>query len=74
MVAVGKVQPEGYVSDEEYHCAYIIKRENCVNPSANKDDFFYDLFVIVGSEDKVHLSSYYIGGFFLGPAGEIFIY
>lgn len=64
---------EGHVSDEEYHCAYIIKRENCVNPSANKDDFFYDVFVIVGSEDQVHLSSYYIGGFSNGLAEELYV-
>lgn len=64
---------ESHVSDEEYHCAYIIKRENCVNPSANKDDFFYDLLVIVGSEDKLHLSSYYIGGFSNGLAEELYV-
>ena len=64
---------EGHVSEEKYHCAYIINRENCINPSTNKDDFFYDLFIIVGSEDKVHFSSYYIGGYSDGLAEELFV-
>lgn len=64
---------EEHVSDEEYYCAYIIKRENCISPSSNKDDFFYDLFVIVGSEDQEHLSSYYIGGFSAGFAEELYV-
>ncbi|HQC54489.1 MAG TPA: hypothetical protein PKX91_02055 [Clostridia bacterium] len=61
------------VTDEDYYSAYIIKRENCVNPSTNKDDFFRDLFLIVGSKDKKHLSSYYIGGYSYGFHVEMFV-
>ncbi len=52
---------EGLVSDENYSSSYIIKRENCINPSTNKDDYFYDVFIIVGSVDD-HPTSYFVGG------------
>ena len=42
---------EGHVSEEEYHCAYIINRENCINPSTNKDDFF--MIYLLLSEVKI---------------------
>lgn len=61
------------VTDEDYYSAYIIKRENCIKPSTNKDDFFHDLFLIVGSKDKKHLTSYYIGGYSYGFHAEIFV-
>lgn len=53
---------EGLVSDDEYYSSYIIKRENCIDPSTNKDDYFNDVFIIVGSSDKVHPTSYFVGG------------
>lgn len=64
---------ESYVTDDDYHTAYIIKREHLINPSFEKDDFFYDLFLIVGSEDKEHITSYFIGGSSEGFAEEIYV-
>lgn len=64
---------EAHVTDDEYYCSYIIKRENLINPPFNKDDFFYDMFIIVGSEDKIHLSSYFIGGSSEGFADEFYV-
>lgn len=64
---------EAHVTDEEYCGAYIIKRENCIDPSDNADDFFYDVFIIVGSEDGIRLSSYYIGGYSDGLAEELYV-
>lgn len=64
---------EAHVTNEEYRGAYIVTRENCVRYSADKDDFFYDMFVIVGSEDGERLSSYYIGGYSDGFAEEMFV-
>lgn len=64
---------EAHVVNEEYYSAYIIKRENCVNPSVNSDDYFYDMFVIAGSEDGKSLSSYYIGGYSEGFADEMYV-
>lgn len=52
---------EGLVSDEDYYSSYIIKRENCINPSTNKDDYFYDVFIIIGSING-HPTSYFVGG------------
>ena len=64
---------EAHVTNEEYRVAYIVKRENCVRPSTDKDDFYYDMFVIVGSEYGERLSSYYIGGYSEGFADEMFV-
>lgn len=64
---------ECHVPDEEYHSSYIIRRNNCIDPVMNSDDYFYDLFLIVGSEDKKHLSSYFIGGTSEGFAEEMYL-
>lgn len=64
---------ENHVENGEYVCSYIIKRENCINVSENRDDFFYDMFVIVGSEDGERLSGYYIGGYSEGFAEEMYV-
>lgn len=64
---------EGHVADEEYRAAYIVKRDNLRNPSVNEDDFFYDLFLIVGSEDGERLSSYFIGGYSEGFHEEMYL-
>lgn len=64
---------EGHVADEEYRAAYIVKRDNLRNPSVNEDDFFYDLFFIVGSEDGEKLSSYFIGGYSEGFHEEMYL-
>ena len=64
---------EGHVADEEYRAAYIVKRDNLRNPSVNEADFFYDLFLIVGSEDGENLSSYFIGGYSEGLHEEKYV-
>ncbi len=64
---------EGHVADEEYRAAYIVKRDNLRNPSVNEDDFFYDLFLIVGSEDGEKPTSYFIGGYSEGLHEEIYV-
>lgn len=64
---------EGHVTDEEYRAAYIVKRDNLRNPSVNEDDFFYDLFLIVGSEDGEKPTSYFIGGYSEGLHEEIYV-
>lgn len=64
---------EAHVTDDECYCSYIIKRGNLIKPPFNRDDFFYDMFIIVGSEDKAHLSSYFIGGSSEGFADELYV-
>lgn len=64
---------EGHVTDDEYRMAYIVKRDNLRNPSVNEDDFFYDLFLIVGSEDGEKPTSYFIGGYSEGLHEEIYV-
>ncbi len=64
---------EGHVADEEYRAAYIVKRDNLRNPSVYEDDFFYDLFLIVGSEDGEKPTSYFIGGYSEGLHEEIYV-
>lgn len=64
---------EGLVSDDEYYSSYIIKRVNLINPSLNRDEYFFDLFLIVGSEDKQYLTSYYVGGSSEGFAEELYV-
>ena len=64
---------EGHVADEEYRAAYIVKRDNLRNPSVNEDDFFYDLFLIVGSEDGEKPTSYFIGGYSEGFHEEMYL-
>lgn len=64
---------EGHVADDEYRQAYIVKREDLENPSVNGRDFFYDLFLIVGSEDGEKLSSYFIGGYSEGFHEEMYL-
>lgn len=53
---------ECHIPDEEYYSSYIIEREHCIYPSKDKDDFFYDMFLIVGSNDGKHFTSSYVGG------------
>lgn len=64
---------EGHVADEEYILAYRIRHADCIRPHYNKDDYFYDMFVIVGSEDGRTLSSYFIGGDSEGFREEMFV-
>lgn len=53
---------EGFVTDRDYATSYFIERKHCINPSTHKDDFFYDMFLIIGSKDGEHCTSYYVGG------------
>lgn len=53
---------ECLVNDRDYYTSYIIEREHCIHPSTNKDAFFYDMFLIAGSNDGKHFTSYYVGG------------
>lgn len=64
---------EGHVADEEYILAYRIRHADCIRSHYNKDDYFYDMFVIVGSEDGRTLSSYFIGGDSEGFREEMFV-
>lgn len=64
---------ECQVLDEEYYASYIIKREHCIKASMDVDDFFYDLFIIIGSKDNVHPSSFYVGGQSEGILDELFV-
>lgn len=64
---------EGHVTDDEYRQAYIVKRDNLRNPSVNADDFFYDLFLIVGSADGEKFTSCYVGGYSEGFCEEMYV-
>ncbi len=64
---------EGLVSDDEYYSSYVIKRENRINPSIDEDDYFYDVFVIVGSNDGKSPTSYFIGGSSDGLSEEMYM-
>ena len=61
------------VSDDEYYSSYVIKRENRINPSIDEDDYFYDVFVIVGSNDGKSPTSYFIGGSSDGLSEEMYM-
>lgn len=52
---------EGFVSDKDFIAVYkILKKDLGVNEYTG--DCYIDTIVIVGSEDKIHADSFYIGG------------
>ena len=52
---------EEYVFDEDYIATYKIKRNN-LKSNEYTGDCYVDTVIIVGSKDKVHPDSFYIGG------------
>lgn len=54
---------EGMVTEEDYYASYIIEHENCINPFEDKDCFFYDIFLTIGSKDGIHFTSFNNGGY-----------